>query len=261
MISKLRVSLASGSVLGRLARLPLRCIPRTMVLLVLSGPLRGSKWISGAADHGCWIGIYERAKQDVFAAHIGPGSVVFDVGAHVGFYTLLASVLAGSRGTVVAFEPSPANIAHLRAHIRLNNVENAHVIEAAVGEKDGTAWFKHGLTSTTGGIAETGDWKVQVVSLDSLVVDGNLRPPDVIKMDIEGAEAAALRGARQILVTHKPAIFLATHGPAATQDCCAFLTSIGYTVRPIDSPAGETSEFLASHPASVARRKAPSKRG
>jgi FkbM family methyltransferase len=247
--------MASDSILGRLARLPLRCIPRAMVLPVLSGPLRGSRWISGAADHGCWIGIYERAKQRLFTANIAPGSVVFDVGAHVGFYTLLASILTGERGTVVAFEPLPANLEHLRAHLRLNDIANVRIIEAAVSETDGAAWFKSGPTSTTGGIAETGDWKVKLVALDSLVAGRKVPPPDVIKMDIEGAEAAALRGAREILVKHKPLIFLATHSAAIRDECCRFLSSIGYVARPIESDAEEMSEFFASHPARPPARR------
>src|SRR5262245_8579614 len=129
---------------GKLLRLPLRLIPGRAVLPILQGPLRGKKWIAGASDNGCWLGSYEYQKQRLFAKSVSPGDVVFDVGAHVGFYTLLASVLVGKRGRVIAFEPVPANLEYLRHHIRLNRIDNVEIIEAAVSDTDGVSAFKIG---------------------------------------------------------------------------------------------------------------------
>lgn len=64
----------------------------------------------GSSSHGCWIGSYEYHKRRLFEQAVTPGSAVFDIGAHVGFYTLLASVLVGDQGRVVAFEPNAGNV-------------------------------------------------------------------------------------------------------------------------------------------------------
>ncbi len=154
---------SSRSIVGHLLRLPLRLIPTDMVLPVLQGELRGSKWIAGSSNHGCWLGSYEYEKQRLISGMIAPGTTVFDLGAHVGFYTLLFSRLVGSGGKVVAFEPFPPNLRYLRRHLALNRITNVEVIEAAVSETMGTTSFQTGKTSSMGQIAETGEFSVELV--------------------------------------------------------------------------------------------------
>src|SRR5579862_7724955 len=96
--------------LGKLLRAPLRLIPRSAVLPILQGPLRGKKWVVGSGNHGCWLGSYEHDKQSLFQKTVRTGDIVYDVGANAGFYSLLASVLVGEKGQVYAFEPLPANL-------------------------------------------------------------------------------------------------------------------------------------------------------
>src|SRR3984957_348930 len=91
----------STTTVGRLLRLPLRVVPRERPVRILGGPLRGWRWVPAAASHGCWLGTFERAEQDVFARTIRPGDVVYDLGANVGFYPLLAEKLPGPRGALV----------------------------------------------------------------------------------------------------------------------------------------------------------------
>jgi hypothetical protein len=98
------------AVAGRALRLPLRLIPRSLVVPILQGPLRGARWIVGSATHGCWLGCYERAKQQGFVRILAPGQVVYDLGANVGFYTLLAARRVGPTGEVHAFEPGAENL-------------------------------------------------------------------------------------------------------------------------------------------------------
>src|SRR5688500_4616739 len=129
------------SLLGRAIRLPLRLIPRDAVLRVLSGPLRGRRWIAGAATHGCWLGTYERFVQRIFVEHVRPGGVVYDVGANAGFFTLLSSKLAGPSGAVYAFEPMERNLRYIREHLRLNRTENVHVVPMAVSDRIGSVRF------------------------------------------------------------------------------------------------------------------------
>lgn len=225
-------ALSARHPVGKLLRLPLRLIPSDAVVPILTGPARGNKWVVGSAIHGCWLGIYERRKARLFASYIKPGMTVYDIGGHVGFYSLIASRLAGN---VFTFEPSPRNLAYLRRHVDLNDVRNVTVIDAAVSDHTGNATFDEHRTSETGRLSSDGRLTVKTVAIDSL----NLPKPDIIKMDIEGGESVALRGMRSTLA-HKPTLFLATHGEALERDCCAFLISLGYTVEAI-----APNEYLA----------------
>src|SRR6266436_706615 len=122
---------------GRVLRWPLQWIPQDAVVPILQGPCAGMRWIVGSSTHGCWLGSYEYEKRKLFEELVGPGDVVYDIGAHVGFYTLLASVLVGHTGRVVAFEPSPRNLAYLRRHLAMNRLNNVTVVEGAVYDHDG----------------------------------------------------------------------------------------------------------------------------
>ena len=238
--------ISNQGVLGRVLRLPLKFIPHDWIVPVLQGGLRGKKWICGSSDHGCWLGSYEYHKQKLFTQYLSPGDIVFDVGAHVGFYTLLASTLVGDKGSVIAFEPDPDNLTYLLSHLRLNHVENVKVISAAVSDAEGTVLFKKGAKSSMGRISSTGDFEVNIVSLDALVSRNEIPIPSLIKMDIEGEEYKALLGAQAILAEHHPTIFLATHGQDVHKRCCDYLSSIGYKLRPIvGNSIAETDEIIA----------------
>ena len=116
--------LSNETRLGRLLRLPLRLLPAGAVVPILSGPLRGRRWVVGAGPHGYWLGTYEADKQRLLQTLLREGDCFFDVGANVGFFTLLASALVGRSGRVVAFEPLPQNLAFLRRHLLLNRPHN-----------------------------------------------------------------------------------------------------------------------------------------
>lgn len=193
---------------------------------VLSGPLRGAKWIAGAATHGCWAGTYERDVQRLFGERIRPGSVVWDVGANAGFFTLLAAKLAGPSGSVYAFEPLPRNLDHLRRHLALNDVRNVHVVPLAVSDRAGTARFAIGESPAMGGLATHGDFEVQTTTLDEM--SATIPAPAFIKMDIEGGEHAALRGAASLLRDAAPVILLSTHGYEQHELCTTLLRAAGY---------------------------------
>jgi len=216
-----------GSLAGRLLRLPLRLVPAMTPMRVMGGPLAGSRWLSTAGSHGCWLGTYERDLQDLFASTIASGQVVYDVGANAGFFTLLASKLVGNGGKVVAIEPLPRNVALIREHLRLNRRGNVEIVEAAVGDAPGQARFTVAQSPSMGALDPSGELVVDVTTIDGLVASGRPRP-DVIKMDIEGAEASALAGARATLEACRPTIFLSTHGWKVHEECWSFLQSLGY---------------------------------
>jgi FkbM family methyltransferase len=231
-----------------LLRLPLELIPRSTVVPVLWGPLRGARWIVGAGNHVAWLGLYEHQKQQTFTRLVRPGSVVYDIGAHAGFYTLLASRLVGETGQVVAFEPLPRNIDFLKAHLRLNDVRNVRVLAAAVGDHEGPSSFQEHSSSYMGRLGAGQHLRVLTVAIDQLVDRGEIPPPDWIKLDIEGGELHALQGAQATLERYHPGIFLATHGLRVHTACLDLLSQLDYSIWPVvGQSAVETDELLAVH--------------
>lgn len=235
-----------GGRFARAIRAPLGLIPPTSIVRVLSGGLRGAKWIVGSGTHGCWIGTYERHLQGRFVNVVKPGNVVYDLGANVGFYTLLASRRVGPRGRVLAFEPFPRNVTFLRRHLELNGVTNVELHPEAVSDADGTARFEEAGGPSMGRLGAGGGIVVTTVRLDSLLARGDTPLPDVIKVDIEGAETQALEGARRLLGAARPVIFLALHGSAAHAQCRRILEEERYDWVALDGKSREDAwEILA----------------
>lgn len=112
---------SSGALLAKIVRLPLSLIPCGAEVRVLRGPLRGMRWIKGSGPNACWFGTYEVSRLRTFANLIGDGAVVYDVGANVGIYSLLASLRAGPSGRVYAFEPLERNLGTFAAILPSTN--------------------------------------------------------------------------------------------------------------------------------------------
>lgn len=239
--------ISNRTTVGKLLRFPLKLIPAEVQVPILQGRLRGKRWIVGASDHGCWLGSYEYQKQRLFERTVKPRDIVFDIGANVGFYTLLASTLVGSSGHVFAFEPVPSNVFFIKEHLRLNQVTNVTVIEEAVSDSLGVASFADGSSRCTGRLASEGGYQVRTVSLDELVFNGKAPAPSCMKIDVEGAEMLVLSGAKSLLREVHPVIFLATHSSDLHKQCCQFLQSFGYQLQPINGHSLEQSdEVLAT---------------
>ncbi len=137
-----------------------------------------------------------------------PGATMIDVGANVGFYSVLASALVGDRGHVYAFEIDPRPLQCLRKTIALSGLGNIHIAEAAVSDTDGSVTFipadEHGHNH----IELQGDEGCVVASvrLDTWADAIALERLDAIKIDVEGAEKLVLEGARGIIARFKPLI-------------------------------------------------------
>lgn len=231
-IAVLNVSrIAPTNLAGRILRLPLRflrLLPSTTKVWIVQGPLRGWRWIVASAAHGCWLGTYELDKQKRLTRMVKPGDVFFDIGAHAGFFTLLAAKLVGETGKVFAFEPLPSNYNFLKQHVQINGIHNVVGFQAAVSDRSGTASFQEGHSSVTGRLSQGGTIPVEVLTLDELYAAGKIPLPDCVKIDVEGAEAAALKGARRVLTEGKPTISIETHGYEAHEECLGLLRSLGY---------------------------------
>jgi FkbM family methyltransferase len=216
-----------------------------MRLPILAGALRGRWWLLESRGQlgRVLTGRYEPEHSRVFAERVAPGDVVVDVGAHAGYYTLLAASLAGPGGGVWAFEPDPRNCSCLRRQVSMNRLANVVVEEAAVADRVGRQPFRFGSGSGTGFLGVNGDIDVRTVTLDS-VLAGRVRPT-LVKIDAEGAEARVLDGAREILDTARPAIILSTHGAEVHRDCIQFLERLAYRLSPIvGRRVDETTELL-----------------
>ena len=220
----------SEALLGRILRMPLSLIPRETKVRILRGPLQGMRWIKGAGPNAYWFGTYEVARIRAFANMVTPGAVAYDVGANVGIYSLLASLRAGPSGRIYAFEPLERNVRYLRRHISLNNIQNCAVFAEAVCNEEGTRSFSAaGLDSSMARLSSEGELSVPSITLDSCFFGTKrLRPPDIIKIDVEGAELEVLEGARRVIAEFHPAIFAEIHGTQLHADCRAFLLKEGY---------------------------------
>lgn len=234
--------ISKDSLAGKILRFPLRLIPKDVPVFILQGPLRGYRWITGSGVFGYLLGSYEHEKQNIFFSLISPGFVVFDVGAHVGFYSLLAAKAAGKTGRIYSFEPSPRNQTYLKRHTELNGLgDRIKVFDVAVSDREGSASFSAGPSSFTGGLSENGDFAVRTTSLDSLFEKKEILSPSLIKMDVEGAEYLALQGMEKILKEFHPIILLATHGEEIKKKCLEFLSGIGYSAEAL---SGSGDEYL-----------------
>lgn len=143
---------------------------------------------------------------------------VLDIGANLGYFSLyLGSALADQgNGRVYAFEPSPDVISRLERNLQLNPKLPITIVEGAVDEKDGHAnlflagadWGHSSASLIEGAVDQVGAVKVRTYSIDSYADQKKLAPVRLVKMDCEGAEAAALRGMVAVIARDKPHIVL-----------------------------------------------------
>jgi FkbM family methyltransferase len=199
------------SVAGRLLRGPVnRLLPEGSATVgVRSGPARGVRLeIDPRREKFYWSGAYEPSVQRAFVEVLTTGAVCWDIGAHIGFFALLASRLVGSSGHVHALEPMPANRQRLMRNLSLNDVENVSVHDFALSSDSGNALLRSNQSSSTWSLIEGGDdgVSVPVSTLDALLDE--LAAPDLVKIDVEGAEVDVLRGGRRLLIESRPRLIV-----------------------------------------------------
>jgi FkbM family methyltransferase len=222
------------SFLGKVIRLPLKLIPKNFRVRILYGPLKGAKWITDSSNHGYWIGSYEPRMKQLLIKNLKDGNVFFDLGGHVGYYTLLASRLVGKTGRVITFEPLPRNLALLKEHLKMNHIGNVTLFEGAVAHFEGM--FKLQDSSPVGArLSDKGKVDVKVFSLRRLWDEKQIPLPDVIKMDIEGAELELIQSISTYLSSFPISIFLSTHGKETHQKCIQVLSGLNYEFIPLDA--------------------------
>jgi FkbM family methyltransferase len=209
---------------GKCLRAVLSLLPRRMTIPILQGRARGKWWKKESGDNGYWLGSYEADKQRLFSESIRKGDVVYDIGAQAGFYTLVACSCGAS---VYSFEPEIRNYGWLREHIAMNKMD-AIPLNVAICDRDGTQRLKYGRSVTTHKLSADGEVEVTCRTMDSLVAREEVRPPHVIKMDIEGSEYKALLGMKQTLLKYHPILFIEVAEPN-TPKVLSFLEELGYS--------------------------------
>jgi FkbM family methyltransferase len=211
------------------------------VVEVAGGDLAGTRLsLDLQSEKDLWLGTYEPQLQAALRHFVVEGGTAFDVGANIGYITLLLLHALGPQGKVVAFEPLPANIWRLRDNIGLAGAtDRVKLIEAAVAETTG---LRHFMVHSSGGMGklegssgrdEAYQQKIEVrtVTLDDIVFGRSNPIPSLVKIDIEGGEGAALRGARRLLAQGRPMLLLELHGPRAAEECWQILRGAGYSLR------------------------------
>lgn len=174
-----------------------------------------------------------------FAERIRPGMTVYDVGANKGQMALLFGALVGPEGRVVSLEPVPDEFAALTRNIELNGLRQVRPIQAAAAESGGELTFTYSPDRPTQGKLRDVEstytnpgarvFQVKSVALDDVAADEPM--PDMIKIDVEGAAAAVLRGAKRILERARPCVYVELHGPEEQAGLRDELQSRGYTLR------------------------------
>lgn len=231
---------------------------------IAAGEAAGLKLVARGADPSFACGTYERPMQAAVSSNLSFGDVFCDIGANIGFFSLIAARKVGPQGCVYAFEPVPANASAIVRSARVNHFHNVTVFAEAIGGATGRAELllaRHiggAMLASAGAPPDMrGRIEVDVVTLDEAIVRRGLRPPSLIKIDVEGAEIDALRGMAEILRVHRPTVIYEIDD--ATRDRLnrkaraieALLTAAGYSLSPLPkSYPGEewhVEHVLAQH--------------
>jgi FkbM family methyltransferase len=159
------------------------------------------------------------AIQKALAEQLGEGGTFYDVGAHIGFFSLIAARLVGESGAVYAFEPDPENAERIEQQVRPNGFTQIRVLPLAVWSRSGTLRFQrasefssHNQGTVVGTGVEVGapaTIEVSATSLDAFAKDH--RSPTLVKIDVEGGEVETLRGAERLFSEARPVLICELH--------------------------------------------------
>jgi FkbM family methyltransferase len=229
----------------RLTR-PVRRAP----LPILTGAGRGLRVRFGDSALTRAVSRVEPQVEDTLLGLLKPGDVFYDVGANIGWYSMLASRVVGRSGKVIAFEPSVSNAALLQENTSANGLANVTAIPAAVTDQEGWASFIYGgsLQGRLSKVDTAAHAKrrsrqkissrasmVPILSLDSWIAQTSQPPPTLLKIDVEGSEVGVLRGMTHTLLTARPTLVIELHDTRT--EVADLLDGAGYEHAPIDAEA------------------------
>jgi FkbM family methyltransferase len=221
---------------------------------VSSGPLIGGKLFLDANSFSGWSemisGTYDSFIYDEIKKECANGKVIWDIGAHFGYHSLSFSSIVGAQGHVYSFEPNPFNIERFKINVVSNPVfaERITLNTNALSDTDGVSTFVFSNDvdgSRSSGSHIAGATKplldsdylnfskqdVNTIKIDSLIADGKVKIPDILKIDVEGAELMVLNGASIFFEKHKPIIFMEVHNILMMFYVQKFLIGHGYDIK------------------------------
>jgi FkbM family methyltransferase len=218
--------------------------------------LNGQERVRVRAAHRYATEDYEPAVFDYLKRHVQPGAVALDVGAHVGLFTLLLARWAEPTGHVYAFEPTPVTRTALIDHLALNEAAGqVTVCPFAVSDEEGSSFIytvsnspENTLSSTHGRLPRAQGTPVTVTTIDAFCTARSLAPT-CIKIDIEGFEIHALRGAKQTLTQHRPIVVVEMHPMnwpeigVTRKQAEQLFASLSYQLRPLEGQSDPLSEY------------------
>ena len=211
---------------------------------VLSLRVRGlpSTWMRVAVrtERSWWLGRHEPKVKQELLNRLRPGMTVFNVGAYIGYFALVAEKALQGEGTVVAFEPDPDALERLRVNLALNR--SRVVVEClALADAPGEATFSRAIGPAAArflGLPYTRNdgstFKVSVDTLDGYI-ERSGRRPDFLLIDAEHSEGRVLRGGSRYLAHRHPTILIELHEFKALSEGFTALRELGYTVRGVES--------------------------
>lgn len=199
---------------------------------------------------------YEPPVYSYIKSAIRPGDVVLDIGAHVGLFTILLARWVGVTGRVFAFEPTPLTRAALSDHLALNEVaDRVEVVGSAISDRVGEATFhtvsnspENTLNEIHSRLGTSHELRVPVTTIDAYC-DAHELNPTLIKIDIEGYEWHALRGAKETLARCQPQVLLEVHPMnwteigESTDTAISILTELGYRALPLEGQTEPLAEY------------------
>jgi len=235
------------SVKQRIAELGAACKRawgRTAV--IESGPGKGLRFDAGPNTQRFTAGKYERPVQEAIAALVKPGDVCYDIGANLGFFSILLGRFAGATGSVYAFEPVPQNASTIERNARLNRETNIEVLRIALSNHAGMSELLladnvGGAVLKSAGIPPdiAGSLMVETASIDTFVESRRIKPPNFVKIDVESAELEVLQGMERVLRKWSPTLIIEVDDETAAG--CeeklslykSFLHDINYRTEPL----------------------------
>lgn len=215
--------------------------PGLQDVVVAGGELYGTRMqLDLREEKDYWLGTYEPELMRACLDLVKPGMIVYDIGANIGYISLLLARIVGVGGQVFAFEAHPLNVARLKRNIDMNDLRaKVTVIHAAVVQESRTVRFLSGPSNATGKAEGSAGRKiyrpqnemlVEGISIDDFVFRQGYPAPQTIKMDIEGGEILALPGMKRTLQEMRPLLLLELHGKEAAMLTWEILTNAGYSL-------------------------------
>jgi FkbM family methyltransferase len=200
---------------------------------VVHGPLRGARFMLDLSkEKYFWLGTFEPWVQNAIAAHLRAGMRAWDVGGFIGYHTVM--MCRESPSQVVVLEPDPENRRRLEVNLSLNQVSGVVVLPLAAGPRKATGVLERqkGFPAMTRVTSDGAEPDCSVVPLDELL--DTYGRPDLIKVDVEGAEAEVLEGARRVIEQARPVWIIEIHGRQETHVATRLRRS-GYHVQLLGS--------------------------